>query len=134
MRIPIVLLAITAYLYGSDGGVRWLYVGFVVNSLILLNALIGLQARSVEPAGEDKQQVRERQGYDRGLRRIAVAVMNLDLVDWLNNSVLLILFLALDRLDLYLWTSLVFGLYAVLMKIARQYLLHRILSKPSPSR
>ena len=45
------------------------------------------------------------------------------------SSLSLIVFLAADRLDLYLWITLVFGCYALLMKVLRQYLLQRMLRK-----
>ena len=127
LRIPVILVAVSAWLFRGDPDVLWLYLGFGVNAVVLLNAIVGQQVGQAEPDAGTKQRVRSGKSLDHGPRRLAVALMNLDLADWLNNSVLLILFLALNRLDLYLWVTLFAGGYAILMKIVRQYLLQRVL-------
>jgi len=129
LRTPIFLIAISALLHRETGDLSWIWLGFVANALILLNALVFMQGARFDTDAERKAQIKETEQYDRGPRRVAVAIMNLDLVEWVNNSVLLILFLALERLDLYLWVTVVCGAYAMLMKILRQYLLQRMLPK-----
>jgi phosphatidylglycerophosphate synthase len=129
VRTPIFLISISALLYRETGEISWVWLGFSANALVLLNALVFMQGARLETDTESKAQIKEQQQFDRGPRQVAVAIMNLDLVDWVNNSVLLILFLALQRLDLYLWVSVASGAYAILMKVLRQYLLQRLLGR-----
>jgi phosphatidylglycerophosphate synthase len=131
MRIPVIVLAISAWLFRGDGDVAWLYLGFCTNAVMLINALVGMQGMMTEPTDEAKQKVRDSRNLDSGVRRLASGVMNLDLADWLNNSLVLIVCLALGRLDLYLWVTLVSGSYSIVMQILRQYLLQRMVRSSS---